>query len=180
MFSRSEKIYSIVEQRGNWQHAGCFRYETWSQLSNFVFFKEIQTINTALWLFNVSWQITVLSQFKRSSFHVHLKHEINIRTYFISAAVRCQYTIFFKFKSTEMNLLSCLICLPHKMADSALWLVRSPVNQALCERSIVSVSQPCHYINPAFIKHSNHNIFKFFFVDWVFVLFCFLHFFPSI
>ncbi len=58
-FSRSEKY--IVEQRGNWQHtdredrAGYFRYETKSQLLNFVTFKHIQTINTILWLFDVSW-----------------------------------------------------------------------------------------------------------------------------
>ncbi len=51
------------------------------QLLNWVIFKEIQTINTVLWLFNVSWQITVLPQFKhvnRSSFHIYLKHEINM------------------------------------------------------------------------------------------------------
>ncbi len=39
----------------------------------------------------------------------------------------------FKFKSTKVNLLSCLICLLDNMADSALLLVRSPVYQALCE-----------------------------------------------
>ncbi len=44
---------------------------------------------------------------------------------------RTKISIFFKFKSTEVNLLSCLVCLSGKMADSALWLVRSPVNQAL-------------------------------------------------
>ncbi len=51
MFSRSKKY--IAEQRGNWQHAnrqgraGYFWYETRSQdsqLSNFVIFKEIQSI----------------------------------------------------------------------------------------------------------------------------------------
>ncbi len=84
----SEKY--IAEQRGNWQHidredrAGYCWYETRSQdpqLLNCVIFKEIQTINTALWLLNVSWQITVLPQFKhvnRSSFHIYLKHEINM------------------------------------------------------------------------------------------------------
>ncbi len=43
-----------------------------SQLSYFVIFKEIQIINTVLWLFNM-WQITVLPQFKhvnRSSLHL--------------------------------------------------------------------------------------------------------------
>ncbi len=77
----------ITEQRGTWKHAnrqdraGYFWYETMSQLSNVaIFFKEIQTINTVLWLFNMSWQIE--AQFKRhvnrSSFHIYLKHEINM------------------------------------------------------------------------------------------------------
>ncbi len=88
MFSRSEKY--IAEQRGNWQHtdredrAGYFWYDTRfqdPQLLNWVIFKEIQTINTVLWLFNVSWHIAVLPQFKhvnRSSFHSYLKHELNM------------------------------------------------------------------------------------------------------
>ncbi len=38
-----------------------------------------------------------------------------IITYFISTAGRCQYTQFLKF--TEVNLLSCLICLSGKMAN---------------------------------------------------------------
>ncbi len=99
MFSRSEKY--IAEQRGNGQHtdredrAAYFWYETKSQdpqLLNWVILKEIQTINTVLWLFNVLWQITVLPQFKhvnRSSFHIYLKH--NIRKWFISTA---EHTIF--------------------------------------------------------------------------------------
>ncbi len=41
----------------------------------------------------------------------YLKHEMNIITYFISTVERRQYTSFIKFKSTEANLLSCLICL---------------------------------------------------------------------
>ncbi len=88
MFSCSEKY--IAEQRGNWQHtnredrAGYLWYETRSQdpqLLNCVILKEIQTINIVLWLFNVSWKITVLPQFKqvnRSSFHIYLKHEMNM------------------------------------------------------------------------------------------------------
>ncbi len=36
-----------------------------------------------------------------------------------------QYTLFFKFKSTKVNLLSYLVCVPDKMADSVFWLVRS-------------------------------------------------------
>ncbi len=46
------------------------------------FCQDIQTINTVFWLFYVSWQIAVAPQFKRhmkrSSFHIYLKHEINI------------------------------------------------------------------------------------------------------
>ncbi len=45
-------------------------------------------------------------------------------------------TPFFKFRSTDVNLLSCLFFFLTKMADSALWLVRLPVNQTLCEGSI--------------------------------------------
>ncbi len=86
-WSRGWVKNTIAEQRGNWQHIdreGYCWYETRShdpQLLNCVIFKEIQTINTALWLINVSWQITVLPQFKhvnRSSFHIYLKHEINM------------------------------------------------------------------------------------------------------
>ncbi len=86
-FSRCEKY--IAEQRGNWQHtdredrAGYFWYETRSQdsqLLNCVIFKEIQKINTVLWLFHVSWQITVLPPFKHvnESFHIYFKPEINM------------------------------------------------------------------------------------------------------
>ncbi len=68
----------------------------------------------------------------RSSFRIYLKHEIKqewTTMYFISTTERRQYAEFFKFKSTEVNLLSCLICLSGKMADSALLLVRSHVNR---------------------------------------------------
>ncbi len=61
---------------------------------------------------------------------------MNIRTFFISTAERHQYTQFFKFKSTNINLLSLLIYLSDKMADMALWLVRLLVNRVLCEGSI--------------------------------------------
>ncbi len=47
----------------------------------------------------------------------------NIRRYFISTVERRQYIQFFKFKSTKVNLLFCLICLLDKMVDSALWLL---------------------------------------------------------
>ncbi len=39
-------------------------------------------------------------------------------TYLISTVERHQYTEFFTFESTEINLLSCLICLLGKMTDS--------------------------------------------------------------
>ncbi len=119
MFSCSEKY--IAEQRGNWQHtdredrAGYFWYQTRfqdPQLLNWVIFKEIKTINTVLWLFNASWQIIVLPQFKhviRSSFHIYLKHEMNMnkhqKVFYFNHG-----TPFFKCKSTEVNLLFCLIC----------------------------------------------------------------------
>ncbi len=50
-----------------------------------------------------------------------------------------QYTPFYKLKSTNVSLLSSLVWSVYrtKMADSALWLVRSPVNQTPCEGSIV-------------------------------------------
>ncbi len=40
------------------------------------------------------------------------------------------------YKSTYINVLSCLIWLSDKRADSMIWLVGSPVNQAPCEGSI--------------------------------------------
>ncbi len=110
MFSRSEKY--IAEQRGNWQHtdredrAGYFWYETRSQdpqLLNGVIFKEIKTINTVLWLFNVSRQIAVLPRFKhvnRSSFHIYLKHEMNMNKH-QNVFYFNRGTPFFKFKSSE-------------------------------------------------------------------------------
>ncbi len=67
-----------------------------------------------------------------SSFHIYLKHKININNAFVQLRKDVN-THSFKFKSTEVNLLSCLICLSGKMTDSALLLVRSLVNQALCE-----------------------------------------------
>ncbi len=54
----------------------------------------------------------------------------------VSVAERCQYTPFFKFKSTDVNLLSCLVCLSDKMEDLALCLFGSPVNQTPSEGSI--------------------------------------------
>ncbi len=87
--------------------AGYFWYQTRfqdPQILNWVIFKEIQTINTVLWLFNVSWQITVLPQFKHviwSSFHIYLKHEMNMnkhqKVFYFNHG-----TPFFKFKSTKV------------------------------------------------------------------------------
>ncbi len=120
MFSRSEKY--IAEQRGNWQNtdredrAGYFWYETRSQdpqLLNCVIFKEIQTINTVLWLFNVSWQITVLPQFKhvnRSSFHIYLKHEINMNKH--------QKVFYFNRGTHHFSSLN-----PQKLMCSSVWFV---------------------------------------------------------
>ncbi len=41
---------------------------------------------------------------------------MNIKRYLVSNAKRRQYTPFFKFKSTDINLLSGLVCLSDKMA----------------------------------------------------------------
>ncbi len=120
MFSRSKQY--ITEQRGNWQHtdrrdrAGYFWYETRSQdpqLLNWVIFKEIQTINTVLWLFNVSWQITVLPQYKhvnRSSLHIYLKHEMNMNKH--------QKAFYFNRGTHHFSSLS-----PQKLIYSSVWFV---------------------------------------------------------
>ncbi len=81
------------------------------------FFKEIQTINTILWLFNVSrvsWQISVLPQTVQAArepivltFHIHLKYEMNMRIIYFNREKMSIHTIF-KFKSTKINLLSSL------------------------------------------------------------------------
>ncbi len=84
------QIIKNLENLESWQHTDkkdrvvYFWNETGSQLLNCVILKEIQTINIVFWLFNVLWQITVLPQFKhmnRSSFHIYLKHEINMNKY---------------------------------------------------------------------------------------------------
>ncbi len=81
------------------------------QLLNRVIFKEIQTINTVLWLFSVSWQIAVLPQFNhvnRSSFHIYIKHEITINKH--------QKVFYFNHGTHHFSSLSppkliyCLIC----------------------------------------------------------------------
>ncbi len=120
VFSRSEKY--IAEQRGNWQNtdredrAGYFWYERRSQdpqLLNWVKFKEIQTINTVLWLFNVLWQITVLPQFKHvnlSSFHIYLKHEMNMNKH--------QKVFYFNRGTHHFSSVS-----PPKLICSSVWFV---------------------------------------------------------
>ncbi len=61
----------------------------------------------------------------------------------------------FKFKSTKVNLLSCLICLLDNMADSALVLVRSPVYQALCEDLIPTTTIIIIIIQKNYRKKTN-------------------------
>ncbi len=124
MFSRSEKY--ITEQRGNWQNtdwedgAGYFWYETRSQgpqLLNRVIFKEIKTISTILWLFNVSWQITVLPQFKpvnRSSFHIYRKHEMNMNKH----QNKHQKVFYFNRGTNHFSSLN-----PPKLIYSSVWFV---------------------------------------------------------
>ncbi len=94
-----------------------------SRLLLIVFLKKFKQLNKILWLFNVLCPISTAPQFKqqvkRSSLHIDIKHEINLnnRRYFISTLERHQCTPFFKFDSTYINLLSCLICLSDKMAN---------------------------------------------------------------
>ncbi len=108
--------------------AGYFWYETvmcdWQhwQHSNVVFLLKNQTINNVLWLFHVPYQIAV-AHMNRLSFHIYLKHKINMNEH--QKAEICQYTPFFKLKSSDVNLLSSLVCLSDNMADSTSWLVRS-------------------------------------------------------
>ncbi len=97
--------------------AGYFWYETIyqdPQHLNWVIFKEIQTINTVLWLFtNVSWQITVLPLFKhviRSSFHIYLKHEMNMNKH--------QKVFLFQPRNTHFSSVS-----PPKLIYSSVWFV---------------------------------------------------------
>ncbi len=52
---------------------------------------------------------------------------IRRKAYLVSTAERQQYTPF--SKSNDVNLLSCMVCLSEEMADLALWMIRSPVNQ---------------------------------------------------
>ncbi len=50
----------------------------------------------------------------------------------VSTMERFQCTPFFKFKSTDINLLSCLFCLFNKVADSGLWLVnKTPIEGSI-------------------------------------------------
>ncbi len=96
--------------------AGYFWHETRSQdpqLLNWIIFKEIQTINTILWLFNMLWQITVLPQFKhvnRSSFHIYLKHEMNMNKH--------QKVFYFNLGTHHFSSLS-----PPKLIYSSVWFV---------------------------------------------------------
>ncbi len=118
MFSRSENTSQSKEETDDTPtektEAGYFWYQTRfqdPQLLNWVIFKEIKTINTVLWLFNAVVTDIVLPQFKhviRSSFHIYLKHEMNMnkhqKVFYFNHG-----TPFFKCKSTEVNLLFCLI-----------------------------------------------------------------------
>ncbi len=79
-----------------------------------------------------------------STFHIYLKHEINMNEhqnvfYFNHGKMSIQTIV----KSIDVNLLSCLICLLDKMADSALRLVRLSVYQGLCEGSVALIPVAC-------------------------------------
>ncbi len=92
------------------------------------------------------WHIAVALQFKQhanQSLPIYkLWHEINMNEHqnvsCFNQGKMSKHT-FLKLKSTNVNLISCLVCLFvcwTKIADSALWLVRSSVNQTPCEGSI--------------------------------------------
>ncbi len=95
---------------------------------------------------------------------------MNIRRNLVSTAERCQYTPFVKFKSTDVNLLSSLVCLSDKMADSALWLVRSPANQTPSKGPIVKTSilfNPKMTINSmSDILQKSRSVHKHMHVNW--------------
>ncbi len=78
-----------------------------------VIFKEIQTINNSFVSLNVSWQITVLPQFKhvnRSSFHIYLKHEMNMNKH--------QKEFYFNCGTHHFSSLN-----PQKLMCSSVWFV---------------------------------------------------------
>ncbi len=78
---------------------------------------------------------------------------MNIRRYYISTTERRQYTPFFKFKSTNINLLSCLFCLLDKNGRLCIMIAQMPVNQTPCEGSI---SDWLFYLEGGTILHFAH------------------------
>ncbi len=70
-----------------------------------------------LWPFDVSWQIAVAARepiLSSSLVTAWNKHEWTSKGSLSCFAERCQYTPFVKFKSTDVNLLSSLVCLLDK------------------------------------------------------------------
>ncbi len=137
------------EETDKQDRAGNFWYETKSPLSNFVIFFLRNSNNkysfVALWCVvkdRCSSSVQAACELIISSSLLVIacnKYELTSERYIVSKAERRQYTPFFKLKSTNVSLLSSLVWFVYrtKMADSALWLVRSPVNQTHCEGSIV-------------------------------------------
>ncbi len=112
-FSCSEKY--IAEQRVNWQNTD--REDSrllliWNKVSGPSGNSNNKYVNV-LWLFNVSWHITVLPQFKhvnRSSFHIYLKHEMNMNKH--------QKVFYFNRGTHHFSSLS-----PPKLIYSSVWFV---------------------------------------------------------
>ncbi len=107
MLLRSEKY--ITEQWEETNNTNREGFLIWNKVSAFKLchFKRNSNNKYCLWLFNVSWQITLMPQFNhvnRSSFHIYLKHELNMNKH--QKVFHFNHrTPFFKCKSIEVNLL---------------------------------------------------------------------------
>ncbi len=103
------------------------------------FFKEIQTRNIILWLFNIPWQIAAV-QAAREPF-------ISSSLLVIARNKHQKVSCFNRGKTSIHNVFLNQVhspvwfCLLDKMENLALWLVRSPVNQTPGEGSIRIKSQ---------------------------------------
>ncbi len=90
--------------------------------------------NTVLWLFNVLWQITVLPEFKQPVNRSSLPPLViaqNKHEWTSEGRKTPVHTIFQVQVHRHLFNLPSSLFVGQKTADSALWLVRSPVNQTL-------------------------------------------------
>ncbi len=101
----------------HWQRRQSRLILVWNKVSGpsafkLSFLKKLKQ-NTVLWLFNVSWQITVLPQFKhvnRTSFHIYIKHEMNMNKH--------QKVFYFNRRTQHFSSLN-----PQKLMCSSVWFV---------------------------------------------------------